>query len=94
MRLLVWVIFFGKTRNSLTNPLLHAIHVMVVRDQRVTDIGSQSADTIKLHFIRGGRLGIAYRGSASLIAGRSRQRPNSRFCRILLQKSVEARGEG
>jgi hypothetical protein len=38
--------------------------VRLIADAREADIGSQSADTIKLSFIRCGRLGIARCGSA------------------------------
>jgi hypothetical protein len=50
----------------------HAINVTVA-DAREADVGPQSADTIKLNFIRCRCLGIARGGSAGLPAGRSSQ---------------------
>ena len=69
MRLPVRVLFFEHTSDCLTNPLLDAFRVTVDRAMRVeTDVGSQSADTIKLNFIRCGPLGLTCGGSASLVA--------------------------
>jgi len=44
----------------------------LIADARAADVGPQSADTIKLTFIRYGRHGIARRGSAGPPADRSR----------------------
>jgi hypothetical protein len=44
----------------------------LIADAREADLGSQTADTIKLNFIRCGRLSISCCGSAGPPAGRSR----------------------
>jgi hypothetical protein len=63
----------------------------VIADVREAEVGSQSADTIKLNFVRSGRLGLSARGTpASWDASRSAPL-RRKICTILISVNRDAR---